>query len=759
LLVICATAGLAAAGITAAWRSAPVRAAANPPAQNGETARSSATPNAAATKPIVIASGVEARALAAQGGAASAGGAKLYLTAANSPNRVLTLLSPGFAGAIRATSSDFPAVSPASEAAILKGVAQLIPFTGTGQPGSLGDGGMALLAELNLKFDSFSRRSGVAVFFPAAYASANRETGSLDGTVFIADTLNGTIRRVTGANGNQPRIITSIAGQWADSAEPSQSAKGGRENATLQEPMGIALDAAGNLYIADYAAGAVDVLRDATSSDSAASLELLAHVASPASIAVTRAGERVFVASPDTGAVIAIDTASRAMRALQLAGPTTAAANQAANRCARAGQQVPPADCAAGLAVDGAGNLFVAELTSGRIVRVDAKTGATTMAATGLQAPGDMAFDGKGNLFVSEQGRAQVDEFVGMGAPVSNLAITAPGALPPPTPPQVCTALQAQPNAFNFCNEPISGATPAQTFTVTNNTASTVTGLAIAVNPAATPPNFTIQGSSCTPTLSAGASCAVQLEFTPQQSGEIDAALTATDDAGDSASSEVGGTGIDFQLALANGQSTLLNVVQGGSVTFNLQVVPDSTFAGTVTFACPHTAPGNTMVDGDVPPYTSCTFTPASQAVSAGTPVNFSVTFQTTLNFIPPSPASATTGPWTAGGKGSALAASSGSRMVPAALFPALALAGLAAFVVSGRGRRVNRPARMRHALAALALAGLVTGAGLMSGCHHNTPNPAIETTPAGTTTMNITGTAQGVARGVPITLQVVAAP
>src|SRR4029077_9116764 len=137
--------------------------------------------------------------------------------------------------------------------------------------------------------------------------------------------------------------------------------------------------------------------------------------------------------------------------------------------------------CAAGLAVDGGGNLFFAELNAGGIVRVDARSGAQRIVAQGLFAPGDMTFDDKGNLFVSEQGRAQILEFKGMGVPVSNLSIAAPAPLPPPPSPQVCTALGHQPSAFNFCGEPIAGATPAQVFTLTNLSGSQVTGVTIAV--------------------------------------------------------------------------------------------------------------------------------------------------------------------------------------------------------------------------------------------------------------------------------------
>ena len=420
LLFACAIAVLSLAGLAGAWKIAPAFAAAGQDAAGQPAGASSATaiasgtgPIGAATKAIVVASGVPVRALTVDSNA------QVYLTSASSPNRVFELGSPA-AG-----------TTP-----------QLNPIAGSGQTGSLGDAGTAGLAQFDLKTDSLVMRSGVAA--------------APDGTIFIADTLNSTIRRISGSGSSEPGIVSSIAGRWA-----------GSEGIPLSEPMGLALDRAGNLYIADYAAGAVDILPAATSATPGA-LEILAHVASPATIAVTADGKSVFVASPDAGRVISIDTATRALRSvvgmtIGSAAPGAGVAPADANPC-NTSEPVGGMDCAAGLAVDGMGNLFVARLNAGEIIRVDAKTGASRVAAAGLEAPGDMSFDSKGNLYLSEQGHQRILEIKGLGAPVSNLTITAPAALPPPTPPLVCTALVAQPQAFNFCDMPVDGVTGAQLY-------------------------------------------------------------------------------------------------------------------------------------------------------------------------------------------------------------------------------------------------------------------------------------------------------
>ena len=94
---------------------------------------------------------------------------------------------------------------------------------GNGTKGYLGDGGAATAAELNDPF-------GVTV--------------DSSGNLFIADTYNECIRKV-GING----IITTVAGNGTQ----GYSGDGGAPtNAELHYPSDVAVDASGNLFIADY---------------------------------------------------------------------------------------------------------------------------------------------------------------------------------------------------------------------------------------------------------------------------------------------------------------------------------------------------------------------------------------------------------------------------------------------------------------------------------------------------------------------------
>src|SRR5438445_4093896 len=94
---------------------------------------------------------------------------------------------------------------------------------GTGEKGFAGDGGPATAALLNGPFDVAFDRAG---------------------NLYFSDTFNHRIRRVDARSGG----ITTVAGN----GEPGYSGDGGPAvRASLNEPYGIAIDRAGNIFVAD----------------------------------------------------------------------------------------------------------------------------------------------------------------------------------------------------------------------------------------------------------------------------------------------------------------------------------------------------------------------------------------------------------------------------------------------------------------------------------------------------------------------------
>jgi sugar lactone lactonase YvrE len=193
---------------------------------------------------------------------------------------------------------------------------------------------------------------------PATSAQLNGPTGvAVDaaGNLFIADTLNNVVRKVS--NG----VITTVAG---NGTQGFSGDNGAATSAQLNEPTGVAVDSAGNLYIADEGN---NVIREVSNG-------MIATVAGNGTLGFS--GD----SGPATGA--------------QLNGPT-------------------------GVAVDSAGNLYIADpgnqrirmVSNGMIATVAGKgipagfsgdNGAATSAQ--LNWPTGVAVDAAGNLYIADEG-------------------------------------------------------------------------------------------------------------------------------------------------------------------------------------------------------------------------------------------------------------------------------------------------------------------------------------------------------------------
>lgn len=124
-------------------------------------------------------------------------------------------------------------------------------FAGTGTAGYAGDGGPATSAKLGLNF--------TAAFQGVAVDSA--------GNVYIADPANNRIRMV-----NTAGIISTFAGNGTGFATGSlgNGDGGPPAKASVQTPYGVAVDSAGNVYIADTGHGLIrEVTGAATTGGSA----------------------------------------------------------------------------------------------------------------------------------------------------------------------------------------------------------------------------------------------------------------------------------------------------------------------------------------------------------------------------------------------------------------------------------------------------------------------------------------------------------
>ena len=212
------------------------------------------------------------------------------------------------------------------------------------------------------------------------------------GNLFVADTNNHTIRKI--ASGG---VVTTLAGV----AGSSGTADGTAGAARFNHPTGIATDAAGNLYVADTGGNTV---RKITPD---ASVSTLAHgFSSPSDVTVDSAGN-----------VIVADTGSHTIRRVDSAGTVTTVAGLAGNAGSADGTgSAARFSAPEGVAVDSAGNIYVADTGNHTIRKITPAGVVSTLAGqAGLsgtsdgvagnarfQFPSDLALDASGNLYVAD---------------------------------------------------------------------------------------------------------------------------------------------------------------------------------------------------------------------------------------------------------------------------------------------------------------------------------------------------------------------
>jgi hypothetical protein len=211
----------------------------------------------------------------------------------------------------------------------------LTRIAGTSRAAYSGDGGPAINAQLD--------------FFSNQYASAGLAVDGA-GNLYIADSFNNLIRKIVPGG-----IITTVAGAgWFGFSTVDRSGDGGPAvNAPIAGPAGVAVDGSGNIFIADYYDSRV-------------------REVSPSGIITTVAGS--------SGGFQCIGICSSGSGFSGDGGPATSA------------QLSGPA----GIALDSAGNLCIADYRNNRIRKVSPQGIITTVAGNGVGSPNSGSFSADG---------------------------------------------------------------------------------------------------------------------------------------------------------------------------------------------------------------------------------------------------------------------------------------------------------------------------------------------------------------------------
>ncbi|MEO6996394.1 MAG: immunoglobulin domain-containing protein [Lacunisphaera sp.] len=266
------------------------------------------------------------------------------------------------------------------------------------------------------------------------------------GNLFVADTGNATIRKITPSG-----VVTTLAGD----ATARGNVDGTGNAARFNHPIGLAVDSAGNLFVADTF---TDTVRKITPAGAVSTLAGTNTVtgSTDGSGAAARFNTPSGVTVDASGIVYVADTGNNTIRQITADGTVTTLAGLPG-----VGGSTDGTGSAAffsqptNLAIAPNGNLYVAD-TGNALIRRVTSSGVVTLVAgvpgisglsdgVGLDAlfdqPHGVVLDGNGNLLVADTGNAALRK-IASDATVTTLALTAASTPAPvtttsttPTPP------------------------------------------------------------------------------------------------------------------------------------------------------------------------------------------------------------------------------------------------------------------------------------------------------------------------------------
>ena len=245
------------------------------------------------------------------------------------------------------------------------------------------------------------------------------------GNLYFAETGNHVVRKVTAGG-----VITTVAG---NGAQGFAGDNGPATAAELDSPAGVALDAAGDLYIADSHNQRVREVAAATGTiTTIAGTGVAGYSGDGGAATAAKLDLPTALALDATGNLYVADTGNHRVRRIAAGtGWITTVAGNGVEGYAGDGGAATAAnlDSPNGLVLDAAGNLYIADTQNGRVRGVNSTTGViSTIAGTGavggnvqafggdngaataagLALPRGLTLDGAGNLYFADSANHRI---------------------------------------------------------------------------------------------------------------------------------------------------------------------------------------------------------------------------------------------------------------------------------------------------------------------------------------------------------------
>ena len=288
----------------------------------------------------------------------------------------------------------------------VSGAGTLALVAGNSRPGFSGDGGAAVNAQLNtpqgLTFDG-------------------------KGNLYIADSLNNRIRVVT-ANG----LINTFAGNGQAGSGSYLGDGGPATQANLQQPGGVAVDSSGNIYIADTLDNVIrKVTTDGTINTIAGNF-FAGYSGDTGAASAASFNHPQDVAVDSSGNIYVADTLNAFIRKITTDGKVNFIAGDGAIGYSGDGAAATSAGLIEpfSVAVDSSGNVYIDERADGRIRKVDTKGNIATIGGNGslgfggdnaagtsaqLFLPMGVAVDTGGNVYIADTQNCRVRKLASGG--------------------------------------------------------------------------------------------------------------------------------------------------------------------------------------------------------------------------------------------------------------------------------------------------------------------------------------------------------